>query len=492
MATVPPPAPRATRLPRLKVSIGLRLFVAVLLCFVLVGAVALQLLRWTGFDNFADTPARPQPPGLASLAAALAAEHQRYHGWAFLPADAAQRQAWLQAQWQSVQTAQRAQAAAPTDSASAPPSATLAQRLHLSDAQHRPLAGASANRLLVALASIDRIERPLQADGRTIGYLTLAQPAQPDDELAVAFLLLQQHRLGAIALAALLAGGIAALLLALHFRRPIRQLLAGAQQLEAGHFGTRLPATRSDELGQLALAFNRLAARLDDAEQARQQWIADTSHELRTPLAVLRAQLEALQDGVRSATPEHVALMRDQVLGLSRLVDDLQQLAQSAQGTLHYEMAPTAVWPLLQQISAALADAARAAGLSLELGAAPAQSTVQGDALRLRQLLGNLLQNSLRYTAAGGRVIITAQVVGPLLQIDIADSPPGVSLADRTRLGERFFRVETSRSRATGGAGLGLALSRQLVEAHGGELRFADSALGGLRVSVVLPLLLEI
>jgi len=140
-----------------------------------------------------------------------------------------------------------------------------------------------------------------------VGYLVTAKTQSPADELTVAFLLQQQHNLMIVAGIGVLLSALAAAGLAAHFRRPIRRLVAGARRLETGHFETRLDISRSDELGVLADTFDHLAARLADTERSRRQWVADTSHELRTPLSVLRGQLEALQDGVRTATPENEA-----------------------------------------------------------------------------------------------------------------------------------------------------------------------------------------
>lgn len=470
---------------RLKIAIGYRLFAAVLLCFAIVGGVAVQLVRWQLFDNFAEHPTRRDAALLEPLAASLLAQYRQHDGWSFLPVDAAQRKTWLQQQWLRTPPAPGA------GSSAAPPSPTIGYRLALSDANRQPLAGSFAHPLLVALASIDRFEHPLAIDGRTVGHLVLAQPGNPADELAVSFLLEQQHHLGVIALVSLVLSVLTAALLAMHFRRPIRQMLVNVQQMAAGRFDIRLPSRRSDELGQLARAVNQLAARLAEIEISRQHWVANTSHELRTPLSVLRGQLEALQDGVRSATPENLGLMQQQVLGLVRLVDDLTQLSQPTLAGLQYDKQPVDIWQLAEQQCAAYADKASAAGLDLQLAVPPPEQPLRvlGDALRLKQLLGNLLENSIRYTAAGGWILIANEVSGHQLKLSIVDSAPGVPEQDLARLGERFFRVDPSRSRDTGGSGLGLALCRQLAQAHGGELVFDASPLGGLKVTLHLPLM---
>ena len=455
---------------RLKLTLGQRLFAAALLCCAVVSGAGVELVRWQFLDNFADNAPRPRDPRLDELAGSLASLYAQHHDWSFLPADPALRTAWLRERIAAGSTA--------------PEPAAIADRLALRDAQHRVLAGVAASPWLVAVTSIDGLGAPLIVDGRAVGELVLAQAQRPEDDQAVAFLIARQGRLGVAALLGVLACVVAAAGLAASFRRPVRQLVDGARQLEAGRFDARLPATRGDELGELARSFNHLAATLGDAERSRRQWMADTSHELRTPLAVLRGQLEALQDGVRTATPEHVATMLAQVLALTRLVDDLQALTP-----LPLALGPVDAWAVAADAAAAFDDRLRAAGLVVQFDESAGRTVVAGDAGRLHQVFVNLLENSVRHTDAGGRVAISAASDAQMLRIAIDDSAPGVPPHALGRLGERFFRVDASRSRRSGGSGLGLAVSRQIVEAHGGQLSFEASPLGGLRVVVVLPVL---
>ena len=249
----------------------------------------------------------------------------------------------------------------------------------------------------------------------------------------------------------------------------------------------RLDARRSDELGDLARHFNALAGRLASAETARRQWVADTSHELRTPLAVLRAQLEALQDGVRSATPDTLDAMLRQVLALNKLIDELYTLARADVGALDCKPVAFDAWALACGQARGFEARFAQAGLALELGPAPSIAAVCADPDRMRQVLDNLFENSLRYTASGGRVHLHAHADGRHLHLHLDDSAPGVPDGALAHLAERFYRVDASRSRAHGGAGLGLALCRRLLEAQGGTLAFAHSPLGGLRAVITLP-----
>ena len=357
----------------------------------------------------------------------------------------------------------------------------LDSRITLLDAQGRYLAGRDPHGLPLA-------RRALELDGRTVGWLGVARGSRPSDAMAYAFLAQLSSSLWLIVAGAVAFSALAATLLARHFRRPIRALEQGARQLSAGHFDVQLPAQRSDELGELARHFNTLARHLASSEAARRQWVADTSHELRTPLAVLRAQLEALQDGVRSATPETFEAMLRQVLALNKLIDELYALARADVGALECERVRLDLWRLASDAAAAFEARLRAAGLALELGPAPPASNVMADPDRMRQVLDNLFENSLRYTHAGGRVRLRARVEDGAVTLVLDDSAPGVPDPMLARLGERFFRVDASRSRAHGGAGLGLALCRRLLEAQGAQLSFGQSGLGGLHASVRIPL----
>ncbi|MDU7297620.1 MAG: ATP-binding protein [Klebsiella pneumoniae] len=235
-----------------------------------------------------------------------------------------------------------------------------------------------------------------------------------------------------VALATLLAA-LATFPLARGLLAPVKRLVEGTHKLAAGDFSTRVTVTGGDELGRLAQDFNQLASTLERNQQMRRDLMADISHELRTPLAVLRGELEAIQDGVRRFTPESIPSLQAEVATLTKLV-------------------------------------------------------IFGDRDRLMQLFNNLLENSLRYTDSGGSLHITARRSGRMLVIDFADSAPGVSDEQLARLCERFYRAEGSRNRASGGSGLGLAICLNIVAAHGGTLRADHSPFGGVSIKVELPL----
>lgn len=289
-----------------------------------------------------------------------------------------------------------------------------------------------------------------------------------------------------VALSTLLAA-LATFPLARGLLAPVKRLVEGTHKLAAGDFSTRVDASGSDELGRLAQDFNQLASTLDRNQQMRRDFMADISHELRTPLAVLRGELEAIQDGVRKFTPESVASLQAEVATLTKLVDDLHQLSMSDEGALAYQKAPVDLVSLLEIAAGAFRERLASRGLTLHLSL-PDSAMVFGDRDRLMQLFNNVLENSLRYTDSGGDVHIRARKTLQNVTVEFADSGPGVSDEQLAMLCERFYRTEGSRNRASGGSGLGLAICVNIVTAHGGKLDAAHSPFGGVSIKVELPL----
>ena len=220
----------------------------------------------------------------------------------------------------------------------------------------------------------------------------------------------------------------------------------------------------------------------------RRDLMADISHELRTPLAVLRGELEAIQDGVRKFTPESVTSLQAEVATLTKLVDDLHQLSMSDEGALAYQKSAVDIISLVEIAADAFRERLASRGLTLNLALSAESATVFGDPDRLMQLFNNLLENSLRYTDSGGQVLIRTALDAQNIVLEFADSGPGVTDEQLARLCERFYRTEGSRNRASGGSGLGLAICANIVTAHGGKLNVGHSPFGGVSIKVELPL----
>jgi two-component system sensor histidine kinase BaeS len=330
--------------------------------------------------------------------------------------------------------------------------------------------------------------KPLHFQGRVVGYLGLLPHGEISDERQLRFLKQQKNAFVLVAgVLVLLAAGLS-LILAKRLIRPIRALAGATHDLASGRYNTRVPETSSDELGQLARDFNVLALTLEKNEQTRRQWVADISHELRTPLAVLRGEIEAIQDGIRQPTADSIRSLHGEVMRLNRLVDDLYQLSLSDLGALTCRKEELDLAELLTDVLAMYRDEFSDKGIRItdDIPLKP-EPLVFGDPGRLHQLFANLLDNALKYTDSGGELAILLECRECQATIDFLDSSPGVPVNDLEKLFDRLFRVESSRSRKTGGAGLGLAICRNIVEAHSGNIVARHSPTGGLWIRITLP-----
>ncbi len=328
--------------------------------------------------------------------------------------------------------------------------------------------------------------------GQLIGRLRLAPLPHWRGKLDEAFARSQWRRALLGGAAILVCALLLAWLLSRWLQRPIRALASGAQALAAGNYAMRIKIVSGDELGELATDFNRLAAALESNRTARRQWGADIAHELRTPLAILHGEIQALQDGVRSFGPDTLASLQAETMRLTSLVEDLYQLALSDAGALEYRSVDIDLGELLQDTVRLHQPTMQDAGLELSLTKLPAvQLPMRGDERRLQQLFGNLIANSRRYTDCPGRVQVSVQRSAGHWLIYLDDSPPGVPKAALDHLFERLYRADGSRNRASGGAGLGLAIARNIVDAHGGSIAAMPSPLGGLRILIELPIAAE-
>ncbi len=329
---------------------------------------------------------------------------------------------------------------------------------------------------------------PIKNRTETIGWIGFTPVERFGDRLAQRFQQRQLVTTLGIAAALLLAAGLLGILIARNLLRPVSRLRAGTRALANGDFRYRLPALRGDELGALARDFNRLADALERNQQIRQAMTADVSHELRTPIATLRAELEAMEDGIRPVDQEAIKRLQAQAGQLQRLVDDLYQLSLADAGALDYHFESVDLRNLLQAINERWDQRFSDAGLTLDLRLGMQAVPVQGDRARLTQAIDNLIENALRYTDSPGRVEVTIDAQGDDAMLQVDDTPPGVAEADRARLFSRLYRPEGSRSRESGGAGLGLALVERIITAHNGTIDATESSLGGLRLRITLPL----
>lgn len=353
----------------------------------------------------------------------------------------------------------------------------LSSRLSLYDEKHQFVVGEPSDNPVSY--------RPIVVKNQVVGYLGLKPVLDQDDALSINFFSNQKRYLLLVYGLTILASLIASLLLATYFKQPIQRLLNGTRELTKGNYQHQVKVNRNDELGDLSQELNQLAVILDQHETSRRQWVADTSHELKTPLAVLQAQIEAMQDGIRKPTPEHFASMLRQVNSLKKLTKDLADLAQAEAQQLNVYLTEINPWDVVLQEIEDYKPKFEQAGL--QITAQGEGEILQLDIDRFKQIMVNLLGNSIRYTEAGGQVQVHTEQNATQWILYVDDSPFGLTAEQLARLGERFYRVDDSRTRATGGTGLGLALSVKMAKALGGELSFEHSPLGGLRCKLTFP-----
>ena len=325
-------------------------------------------------------------------------------------------------------------------------------------------------------------------EGSAVGWLAVGPGTGVIDAVDLQYQERQLHTVRIIGGAAIVAAALIAWLLARIFVGRLQRFARATHQLASGDYGTRVSVSSSDEFARLAEDFNSLARTLEKNEQVRRSFMADMAHELRTPLAVMQAELAAVQDGVRKLTPETVQSLQGEMQMLNKLIDDLYALSLSDTGALTYRKEAIDVAELLDRVLTAARSRFDEAGLEIVVAASKQTLEVLGDPDWLARLFNNLLDNTLRYTDSPGRLEIACRRRAGMAEIELSDSGPGVPDAALARLFERLYRVEPSRSREYGGAGLGLSIASNIVVAHDGTIEAAHSALGGLRITISLPL----
>lgn len=289
-----------------------------------------------------------------------------------------------------------------------------------------------------------------------------------------------------IALVAAAGASLLGIVLAQRIVRPLSTLEVAAAAVARGDLDRRSGlGGRTDEIGSLGRSFDAMASELQQAQGARRRFFQDVVHELKTPLAVIDATTIAVLDGVYGHEDRHLRTIRDQSRLLVRIVDDLRTIGLAEAGDLPLRRELIAVGALIGDVEQAFAARALEAGLHLAVDV-PGDLAVEGDVDRLTQVLAALLDNAIRHTPRGGTVSIEARVVGTRVRIGVRDSGPGVAPEDLPHLFDRFYQADPARDRATGTSGLGLAIVRALVEAHGGVTGAENVAGGGARFWIEL------
>jgi signal transduction histidine kinase len=345
--------------------------------------------------------------------------------------------------------------------------------------------------LLEQLYKPDLPGRPIAPPGTPdiLGTLYVSSESSAGADFASFYILFDQ--IGRFLLwGCLVAVGIAVAITFFLSRRilaPVKALTSVAKHLGRGDFSQRVQVKDKGELGELAQTFNAMASDLERAEQLRRNMVADVAHELRTPLSNIRGYLEAIRDEVIKPDDDTIRSLNEEAAQLSRLVDELQlSLAEAGELKLVYQAEDVA--KLIKQIVAPWRTQVAAKEISLTLDLPDKLPLVNIDSQRIGQVLHNLLENAVAHTGKGDSITVSAREQGGWVEVAVADTGEGIPAEDLPNIFERFYRVDKSRARATGGSGLGLTIAKRLVEAHGGKIE-AQSELGkGSRFAFTVPI----
>jgi signal transduction histidine kinase len=328
----------------------------------------------------------------------------------------------------------------------------------------------------------------IESGGRTVGELVTFEP--PLQSAWEGPLVRAVNRV--LLWTAITAGGVGiviALILSRSLTSPLRRLSAAMQRFARGERDLKLPAPSGDEVGDLTRSFQGMVDEVGRQERLRKEMSADIAHELRTPLSVIRANLDALVDGVYPLTRENLSPIRDSAELLDRLIEDLRTLELADAGQLALERSDVDCVRLIRRVAARFAPQAEARSMRMEIPPAENLPHADADPQRLEQILGNLIGNALRHTPDGGEIRLGATAGDGALRITVEDSGGGIPPESLERIFERFYRLDSGRSRVEGGSGLGLAIARKLAEAHGGSLTAENRETGGARFILTLPVL---
>ncbi len=332
--------------------------------------------------------------------------------------------------------------------------------------------------------------KAVAVDGHTVGWLGLRKRDRLVHPLDLEFIRQQSQTFTSVGALAMLLTIVITFVLSRQVLAPIKRLAEGARALKLRRFQTRIEIRSRDELGELAADFNEMAQALERYEQMRRQWLADISHELRTPLAILRGEIEAMQDGIRDVTPDALDSLHFEVNHLSRIVQELHELSLLESEAFNAKRVAVRPLEILKDILGSFRTLCDQRGLKIEADADPkvGDATILADAGHLKQLFSNILQNTLRYANAPGVLKVSHELLQDTVLLHFEDSGPGVPEESLPRLFDRLYRVDKARSRSEGGSGLGLSICKSIVEGYGGWIEAANAPGAGLRITIGFPL----
>ncbi|MEM7613160.1 MAG: ATP-binding protein [Pseudomonadota bacterium] len=328
----------------------------------------------------------------------------------------------------------------------------------------------------------------IQVDDGVVGYVSVSPMRSFEDPESQRFAEQQGRSLLLSAVAALLLAALASAILARQFNKPIRALVDAARAMTDGDFNARVAIRGGDELALLAADVNMLAETLERNRQTQRRWVTDIAHELRTPLAVLKGELEAIEDGIRAYNVDTIASLRTELDRLIALVGELHTLTLAEEDGPEQQMSVVDLAQVLAQALQRSSHRLAEAGITLEADLPVQGWAVKGNADQLMQVFLNIIENVVRYVDAPGTLWIKSERGARELSLVFSDSGPGVPDEALGRLFDRLYRVDRSRNRETGGSGLGLAICKSIVERHQGQISAGHAEQGGLQIRLTLPL----
>lgn len=338
--------------------------------------------------------------------------------------------------------------------------------------------------------SAQTIDRPVTLGNSVVAFVRMAKLKPVPNEVEYRFLAIQYKSTLAVSFLLLVTALMLALWISKQWVKPLIEIQGASELIAKGKLQTRLKTNRTDEIGDAMANINSMASSLEILEQTKRQWLADISHELRTPLTILRGEIDGLIEGVIDYSPAAMNSLREEVLKLNSLVNDLHLLALSDLQVLPCYFEELNLKKLISQIVDRFQRQAATKDIHLNVQFIEIEELqVRWDSRRIDQLVGNLIDNSLRHTDSPGKVFVTVQLKNPFaVSIDINDTAPGVSENDLKHLFDPLFRADTSRSKRTGGSGLGLSICQQITNSHHGLLTASHSELGGISMHLELPI----
>lgn len=461
-----------------------RLFLPILFTSIFLVFIMAVSVRYSFHQGFLEYVNHSNVKSVEGLISGLAEVYEQQNNWEFLRGNSP---AWKNLQKLHFKKLEREYAEHDLSSKEGklvPPRVRIGPRLTLLDAEEEIVVGnptPDPSGILLSIVS----------KGKTVGWLNINPSTNLSSAVDIKFKEQQMDAVYIVVFVCVFIAIVVAIILARHLGVPVKRLGEATRVLTAGDYSTRAEETypHVDDMGRLQRDFNFLANTLQKNEDSRRQWIADISHELRTPIAVLRGEVEALQDGVRDANEESLKSLHSEILHISQIIDDLYQLSMSDIGALNYRKEELNIAQLLEDTISSFNENLAQQNIAAKIDLDTCLSkNIFADQQRLRQLFTNLMQNTLRYTNAGGELKVWCEARENELTINWQDSEPGVSDEILPQLFERLFRTDESRCRQTGGAGLGLSICKNIVEAHDGKIRAQHSPLGGLWFTIELPI----